>query len=297
MEVVMTIARRIFAAALLTFVPALEAAAQDGTATEIWALDGLSTPESVVFDEEKGELYVSNIAGEATGKDGNGFLSRVSTDGEMLEAEWVTGLDAPKGLALDGSTLYVTDIDRLVAVDVASGEISNSWQAEGAQLLNDAAVDDNGRVFVSDIARSAIYVLDGDSFSVWVEDEALKHPNGLKVDDGKLIVAAWGEELQPDFSTTVPGHLLAVDLESKEISSVGSGEPIGNLDGLEPDGAGNWIATDWIAGAVLRIKPGGSAERLLDLSQGSADLEYLEGDGVVVIPMMMDDRLVAYKIE
>lgn len=293
----MTVARTVFAASLLALVPALEAAAQDGTATEIWALDGLSTPESVVLDEEKGELYVSNIAGEPTGKDGNGFLSRVSTDGKMLEAEWVTGLDAPKGLALDGSTLYVTDIDRLVAVDVASGEISNSWQAEGAQFLNDPAVDDNGRVFVSDMAKSAIYVLDGDKFSVWLEDKGLKHPNGLKVEDGKLIVAAWGEELQPDFSTTVPGHLLAIDLERKEISPVGSGEPIGNLDGLEPDGEGNWIATDWIAGVVLRIRPDGNSEQLLDLSQGSADLEYLEGDGVVVIPMMMDNRLVAHKVK
>lgn len=293
----MTIARTIFAASLLALVPALEATAQDGTATEIWALDGLSTPESVVLDEAKGELYVSNIAGEPTGKDGNGFLSRVSMDGEMLEAQWVTGFDAPKGLVLDGSTLYVTDIDRLVAVDVASGEISNSWQAEGAQFLNDPAVDGDGRVFVSDMARSAIYVLDGDSFSVWVEDKALKHPNGLKVEGGKLIVAAWGEELQPDFSTSVPGHLIAVDLESKEISAVGSGEPIGNLDGLEPDGAGNWIATDWMAGAVFRIRPDGSSERLLDLSQGSADLEYLEGENVVIVPMMMDNRLVAYKIE
>lgn len=293
----MTVARTVFAASLLALVPALEAAAQDGSATEVWALDGFSAPESVVLDEEKGELYVSNVAGEPTGKDGNGFLSRVSTDGEMLEAEWVTGFDAPKGLALDGSTLYVTDIDRLVAVDVSSGAISNSWQAEGAQFLNDVAVDGNGRVFVSDMAKSAIYVLDGDNFSVWLEDKALKHPNGLKVEDGQLIVAAWGEELQPDFSTTVPGHLLAVDLESKEISAVGSGEPIGNLDGLEPDGAGNWIATDWMAGAVFSIRPDGSSERLLDLSQGSADLEYLEGESIAVIPMMMDGKLVAYKIE
>lgn len=293
----MTVARTVFAASLLALVPALEAAAQDGTATEVWALDGLSTPESVVLDEEKGELYVSNIAGEPTGKDGNGFLSRVSTDGEMLEAQWVTGFDAPKGLVLDGSTLYVTDIDRLVAVDVASGEISNSWLAEGAQFLNDPAVDGNGRVFVSDMATNAIYVLDGDSLSVWLQDEALKHPNGLKVEDGRLMVAAWGEGLQPDFSTTVPGHLLAIDLESKEISPVGSGEPIGNLDGLEADGAGNWIATDWMAGAVVRIKPDGSAEQLIDLSQGSADLEYLESEGLAIVPMMMDDKLVAYKIE
>jgi len=293
----MTSSRTIVAAWLLALLPSLEATAQEGTATEVWALEGFSAPESVVIDAERGELYVSNVSGEPNAKDGSGFLSRVSPEGEMLEAEWVTGFDAPKGLALDGSTLYVTDIDRLIAVDIAAGTISNSWQAEGAQFLNDPAVDGTGRVFVSDMARSAIYVLDGGSLSVWLEDKALKHPNGLKVEDGRLIVAAWGEELQADFSTTVPGHLIAVDLETKAISALGSGEPVGNLDGLEADGAGNWIVTDWMAGTLFRIRPDGTSEELLDLDQGSADIEYLEGEGVAVVPMMMNDKLVAYKIK
>jgi len=72
---------------------------------------------------------------------------------------------------------------------------------------------------------------------------------------------------------------------------------VGNLDGLESDGAGNWLATDWIGGALFRISPDGSAEQLLDLNQGSADLMYLEGDKLAVIPMMMDGRVVAYRIE
>lgn len=293
----MTSSRTIVAASLLAFLPGLEAAAQEGKAMEVWALEGFSAPESVVIDSERGELYVSNVAGEPNAKDGTGFLSRVSPKGEMLEAAWVTGFDAPKGLALDGSTLYVSDIDRLVAVDTATGTISNSWQAEGAQFLNDPAVDGTGRVFVSDTARSAIYVLDGGKLSVWLEDKGLQHPNGLKVEGGKLIVAAWGQEMQPDFSTKIAGHLIAVDLETKAISALGSGEPVGNLDGIEADGSGNWLVTDWIAGGLFRIRPDGTAEQLVDLDQGSADIEYLDGEGVAIVPMMMGDRLVAYKIE
>ena len=288
--------RMIVAASMLALVPIHQAVAQEEP-TQVWSLDGFNTPESVVHDAERGELYVSNVAGAPGEKDGVGFLSRVSPDGEMLEAQWVTGLDAPKGLALDGGTLYVSDIDRLVAIDIETGEVTDSWQGEGAQFLNDPAVDDQGRVFVSDMAGSAIYVLDGGSFSVWLQDEALQHPNGLKVDDGRLIVAAWGQGLQEDFSTSVAGHLIAVDLETKEISALGSGEPVGNLDGLEPDGAGNWLATDWMNGALFRISPDGSAEQLLDLDQGSADLEYLEGDSLAVIPMMMGGRVVAYRVE
>jgi hypothetical protein len=60
---------------------------------------------------------------------------------------------------------------------------------------------------------------------------------------------------------------------------------VGNLDGLEAVGAGNWLATDWIVGALYRISPDGTAEQLLDLNHGSADLEYLEGDKLAVIPI------------
>ena len=199
-------------------------------------------------------------------------------------------------MELSGDTLYVTDIDRLVVIDVKSGEISGTWQAEGAQFLNDPAVDGEGRVYVSDMLANRIYVLEGDGLSIWLEGEGLMHPNGLAVED-RLIVAAWGSDIQPDFTTKTPGHLLAVDLESKAIGDFGAGEPVGNLDGLEPDGQGNWLTTDWIAGALYRICADGKAEQLLDLDAGSADLEYLPGDNLVIIPMMQDDKVVAHRIE
>ncbi len=59
-------------------------------------------------------------------KDGNGFLSKISPDGKMITAEWVKGFNAPKGLGLVGGTLYVADIDELVAVDIAKGEINET---------------------------------------------------------------------------------------------------------------------------------------------------------------------------
>ncbi len=266
-------------------------------AQEVWSLDGFQAPESALLDSERGVIYVSNVAGEAGGKDGVGFISKVTPDGKMQEAEWVKGLDAPKGLVMSGDKLYVSDIDKLVEIDVTSGKVTNSWPAAGAQFLNDTAADSSGRVFVSDMLTDTIYVLENGALSVWVQDPALLHPNGLRVDGDRLIVAAWGKDIQPDFSTKEPGRLLSVDLKTKEISAVGSGEPVGNLDGLEPDGAGNWIATDWVDGALYRLHPDGTPDHLLDLNAGSADLEYIEGDKLVIIPMMMDGKVTAYHIE
>ena len=137
------------------------------------------------------------------------------------------GFDAPKGIVLAGDMLYVSDIDRLVAVDLESGAIRGTWPAEGAVFLNDTAVDSAGRVYVSDMMTDRVYVLDGDSVSVWLEDEALAHPNGLEVQDGKLLVAAWGKDIQDDFTTKEPGRLLSVDLETKAITPVGDGPGVG----------------------------------------------------------------------
>lgn len=269
------------------------AAAQDVS----WTLEGLETPESVYFDEARDILYVSNIAGDPVGKDGNGSISRVSPGGQMLEAQWVTGLDAPKGLVSDGTTLYVSDIDRLVAIDIEAGEISEVWPVEGAVFLNDTALDGAGRVYVSDIITNRIHVLSDGELSVFAEGETLQHPNGLNVNDGGLVVAAWGSGLKDDLTTEVGGHLITVDLETGTVSPLGSGAPIGNLDGLEPDGKGNWIVSDWIAGAVFRIAEDGTATMLLDLDMGSADLEYIADQSLLIVPMMLNNTLVAYRIQ
>jgi len=263
------------------------------SANELCSLDGFMNPESALYDSTRDVIYVSNVNGAPTDKDGAGHISRMTKDGKMRDAEWVTGLNAPKGLVQYENQLYVSDIDRLIAIDVETGEINGTWPADGAKFLNDLAVDDTGRVYVSDMLTDSIYQLDDDKLSLWLQDEALQHPNGLQVNGNQLLVAPWGKDLQDDFSTKVPGHLITVDLSSKSISNFGSGEPVGNLDGLESDGKGNWFVSDWMAGALYRIEPTGKASLLMDLNQGSADLGVINSEDMVLMPMMMDNKVIA----
>jgi outer membrane protein assembly factor BamB len=280
------------AVGLFSFAASSAAAAPN----EVWRTGGLSNPESAVLDITENVLYVSNVAGEPAGKDGKGFISRLSSDGKILALEWATGLDAPKGMALVGERLYVSDIDELVAIDTKTGAIAQNWPAAGAKFLNDVAADEQGRIFVSDMMTNQIWLLDGDSFAVWLEDAKLENPNGLKVAGDKLIVASWGT-MEPDWSTKVPGHLLSVDIASKKIADFGDPKPIGNLDGLEPDGGGGWYISDWASGGLYHAGPDGRAEQLLDLAQGSADIGILPADKIILVPMMMDGVLVAYQVE
>jgi DNA-binding beta-propeller fold protein YncE len=67
----------------------------------------LSDPESVALAADGRTLYVANVAGEGEVRDGNGFISRISTSHRMLQRTWVTGLDAPKGAIVAGGKLYV----------------------------------------------------------------------------------------------------------------------------------------------------------------------------------------------
>lgn len=263
------------------------------SATELWSVEGFVNPESALYDGERNIIYVSNVNGGPTDKDGAGHISRLSLNGKMQDTEWVVGLNAPKGLGQHGDLLYVSDIDQLISINVDTGKVVDSWEAEGAKFLNDLAVDDDGRVYVSDMLTSSIYKLDDGRLALWLQDDELQHPNGLQIDGNSLVVAPWGKELQEDFSTKVLGHLIAVDLTSKLISAVGSGEPVGNLDGLEPDGKGNWLATDWMAGALYRIDDSGAAELLMDMNPGSADIGVVNSKGIVLVPMMMDNKVIA----
>ncbi|MGI9420850.1 MAG: SMP-30/gluconolactonase/LRE family protein [Geminicoccaceae bacterium] len=262
----------------------------------VWEADGFDGPESAVLDSDAGALYLSNVNGAPNEADGNGYVSKLSVSGEVLEKEWVTGLDAPKGMALHDGMLYVSDINKLVVIDVASGEIAATHKAPDAVFLNDVTAHEDGRVFVSDMVTNTIHTLEGDSFDVWLQDDGLDNPNGLLAESDRLLVGAWGV-MKEDFSTEVPGHMKAIDYESKEITSLGGGEPVGNLDGVEADGKGGYLVTDWMSGGLYRFAADGSSELLMDLNQGSADHEVIEADGIAVIPMMMDGKVTAYQVD
>src|SRR5436190_18476467 len=115
--------------------------AQEHSLVKLWQTDSiLKVPESVLFDAVGKLLYVSNIDGQPWEKDGKGSIGKVALDGKILNAEWVTGLDAPKGMGRFKNNLYVADLANVVVIDIAKGSISKRIPVEGAEGLNDISV-------------------------------------------------------------------------------------------------------------------------------------------------------------
>jgi sugar lactone lactonase YvrE len=287
----MTLRYGLAALALLT-----QTAMADISLTPAWtSSEGFKGPESVIYHPNTNALYVSNVNGSPMEQDGNGYISKITDEGELLSAEWLTGLDAPKGLTIVGDTLYVSDINQLVEIDLLEGKIAARYQAPHAKFLNDVASDKAGNIYVSDMVTHEIYQLSGNQFSVWLADETLASPNGLLVEQDQLIVGSWGM-MTDGFVTEVPGHLLSVSLDTKAISDLGDGSPVGNLDGVEADGQGHYLVTDWMAGRLLSISPNGHAETLIEFEQGSADHTVMPESNLVIIPLMLENKVTAYHL-
>ena len=262
----------------------------------LWEVKDLEQPESVVQDPATGSIFVSNIAGAIMEKNGKGFIARLRPDGTIIDRQWVKGLNAPTGMALHDRTLYVADVDELIELNAASGEIVNRYEAKGAIFLNDVAADDEGTVYVSDTPMNTIWRLKDGTFEPWLANDDLNGPNGLLPVGDKLVVASFGK-LAGEGQKQELGGLLVVDLGDQSVSKLGNGEPFGNLDGLQLLQPGVFLVTDWAAGVLYRVDAKGKADRLIKLSKGSADLTYLPDKKMVLIPIMLNNTLVAYALE
>lgn len=263
--------------------------------TVAWTLkEGLDTPESVVYDAARNQLYVSNVQGNPPEKDGKGYIAIVSLEGKLLKSQWVSGLNAPKGMAVVKDTLYVTDIDKLVEIDIKESKVINQYPAKDAQFLNDISADKLGNIYVSDMFTDTIWCLCKGKFDVWLHSAELESPNGLLAEESRLVVGTWGVRTE-GFTTSSDGHLKALDYTSKKVETLSGAKPIGHLDGVMSDGAQGYLATDWMAGKLFHIDAAHTVQELINLGQGSADATYLVEQKMLLVPMMMQNQLKAFK--
>jgi len=275
----------------------LAAALSAAAAPELlWETPGLVGPESVVFDAARNEFYVSNMG--THGKDatpGDGFISRLGADGKLLELKWVTGFDNPKGLALVGGRLYVGDDRDLVEIDVAAGKVAQRYApADGPGDFNDATADAAGNVYVCSGRLGTVFRLHEGTLAAWYKLDRAKTGglNGLKAEKDRLLLGGWS--IRDAEGKEQLGHISFVTYSDQALGRLGS-QPVCHIDGLEPDGSGGYIVSDWLTGDVLNVSADGVPTPVLKLVRGTADLTYLIDSHLLVIPSMNENVLRAYR--
>jgi hypothetical protein len=246
----------------------------------VWESDTLLiTNESVLYYPEGEQLFVSNINGQPLDQDENGYLSIMKPDGSIEVQEWITELDAPKGMAEANGMLYVTNIDELVEIDIAAGVIKARYPVEGAVFLNDVAMGDN-QVYFSDMNTGKLHMLsDGEVSTV---AEGLEGLNGLayQAEEGNLYML---------------NNVGLQRMNSEgEIATVN--DEVTGGDGLIILEEDVFLASRW-QGEIWLIRDG-NATILLDSKEKmqTADIGYIPEENLVLVPRFFSNKVSAYRL-
>lgn len=252
--------------------------------TQVWKTDSTFTgSESTLYDPETDLIYVSCGNTDGAAKDGDGFIALLNPDGSVNEMNWVDGLDAPKGMALLGGKLYVTDIDEVKIIDVAGATVEKTVPVEGAVFLNDVATDGTS-IYFSDSRAGIIHSMDQEG-AVTTLVENVENINGLECHNG---------------------NLYTLDKEGLKVYDPAAEQPVAELinstvtggDGLVILNDSTFVASRW-AGQIYFVK-GGEATLLIDTEpekSNTADIGYIPDQQLVLVPTFLKNEVAAYKLE
>jgi len=260
---------------------------------------GFDEPENLVYDSASDVYLVSNIVGEPAARDDNGFISRVSPDGQILALKWIAGgvsgavLDAPKGLAIRGDTLAVADVggvhlfDRRTGAPIAThalpGVVMNdvAWGTDGTLWITDTGPDRTQTPVDTTTDLDAVWqVRPGGHVRAAARGLALDRPDGLLLDDNGALVATFAAR-----------RIEHVNARGERGQQTVMTLPGGRVDGLRrlPDGA--MVVTSWDAMSVYRARPGDSLRVLLTDVTSPAGVAVDTKRGRLAVTSMQDNAM------
>ena len=282
---------------VITFVAGMvfivSAMAQDNT--------GLAHPESVISDGKF--LYVSNIgkALEPTGKDGDGYISKLSLDGKMITPSITTEkLNAPKGTAIIKGVLYVADIDRIVGIQLATGKkvTDVSLASAGSAFLNDLTVKDDQTLFASATDVGKVFEVNLKSGAVQAIAD-VKGANGICYDKAtnRLYTCSFS------FENLQGGEIGVISWQQQKPVYEKIGDVQGAFDGLALIDDHTLIVSDWgaldhPAGFVEKIDLTSKKATKLDwpVIAGPADFYFDAKGKKLIIPALVGEKVLIQQL-
>lgn len=247
----------------------------------LWTASGFEQPEGAEL-APGGGYFISNIGtGEAGDLDGNGYITRLNTDGTIASAKFVVGLHGPAGLVVHEGVLYAADRDGVAMIDAATGEVKGKVPVEGAQFLNDMTVF-GGEVLVSDSGTATIHRITPEGAQVFASSEGWAGINGIRGDGDRLLI-----------STMTEGKLIewrGADSERLIAAGMVDADGIGLIPG------GGYLVSSW-PGQIHYVSGEGAVTTLVDTKeQGILQNDLSVFGEIVIVPNWEPGTVTAWRI-
>ena len=222
-----------------------------------------SAIEAVEFDPDGNRWFVSNGS------------SLLVTENQGADWSFFGEAAASHGMEVMNGVLYAIHNNVISAYALNNAEYLGTLVIPGVGFLNGMGSNEaTGLLVVSDFQGGRIYAIDA------TDPTEMTHsllagglsqiPNGVVVDseNNRAIVVCWGND----------ADILAVDLENGEVSTLVDGTGLGNLDGIDNDGNGQYYVSSWSPTRVTRYNADFTvSETVLSGSAGlssPADISY-----------------------
>jgi sugar lactone lactonase YvrE len=259
--------------------------------TKTWETDTLLlSPESIVYDQLRGFLYVSNVdVNSKWSKEDTLFheyISKVDLNGNIVAVKWIENICRPTGVIIFKDKLVITERNALIIANIDNGTVEKRIPIANAGFPNDVTVDDNGVYYVTDSGTKTVYRIENDSVEAWFVGDEIAAPNGILYDEGKLIIGVNSDN-----------YLKSIDIKTKAITKIALlGE--GTIDGIKKYGDDYLVSH--VMGNIYLVKKTGEVKELLNTRVQEvkcADFEYIAEKKMILVPALSTNRVIGYQFQ
>ena len=243
-----------------------------------WIAEGEFCEPETVLALPDDTLLVSNVCDFR--EQGNGFLTLLAGNGDVIAWKHVENLDAPLGMALVNEKVFVVDNNQVKIFSWPDFEILETIKLE-MTVANDLAVTPDETIYVTDTAKNFVMRVDGDRNQEWLTGkDQFPGANGIAVKGQYLFVGGQ--------------RLWKVDLETESIKTIGP-EWLADIDGIEFE-ENEVLQVTPVGGPLVRLLANGETQILGGEGVGSANHGYAPSLGLALIPTGFDNQVIAIRL-